>query len=619
MTGVRIGGNISSLRAQRHLAVSSDRLSSSFQRLSSGQRINNPGDDAAGLSIAEGLKRDTKVFAQAIRNVNDGLSATNITQGALEQLTEISVRQKELAEQAASGTYSTAQRKAMNTEANTLVDEFNRIVESTSFNGIRLLDDSSLQVRVQAGYGVNGGISFATAAELSRTVGSGGFGTMSAVATVGLYPYAVSLGDLDADGALDMATVDINGSLSINLGKGDGTFDATVSYATGSVPLALVIGDVNADGKLDIVTADPGDNKLSVFIGKGDGSFCDRVSYSVAAGPYGLALGDVNGDGKPDLVTGTSNQVSVLQGNGNGSFFVSGSYSTGTGPRAVALGDLNGDGRLDLVTADQTSNTASVSLGNGDGSFRTRTLYATGVQPLSIALADLNTDGILDMVTGDWSDGVSVFIGKGDGTFGSRSSYATGLMPNCLVLQDMNGDGVTDMLTGDSGDGKVSVFLANGDGSFAQRVSFSAGEFPVGAAVGDLNGDDAPDIVAVERNYDFNYALLAVTHEVTTSQHVDLTTRESALAALGVFESARERVSICSGKLGSAQSRLEVALSNISASRENIMAAAGRILDIDVAEESSSLLRDELLKQAGVAVLAQANQQPSLVLKLLAE
>src|SRR5262249_16920766 len=123
---ISLGINISSLVARRRVDESTARASVAFERLSSGLRINRASDDAASLSIASMLSLDTRVFAQGIRNVNDAVSQLNISQGALQELSNITMRQKELAEQAANGTFSLAQRRALHQEANALVDEFNR-------------------------------------------------------------------------------------------------------------------------------------------------------------------------------------------------------------------------------------------------------------------------------------------------------------------------------------------------------------------------------------------------------------------------------------------------------------------------------------------------------------
>lgn len=150
---VKIGSNISSLQAQRRLAESGSVLSRTYQRLSSGQRINTASDDAAGLAIADGFGLQKRLWNVAIRNINDAVSVTNIIGGALSAQSDILARLQELAEQSANGVYSSNQRRSLNHEYQQLVAEFGRIGDSTYFNGINLLSgkDGAQDLLIQAG------------------------------------------------------------------------------------------------------------------------------------------------------------------------------------------------------------------------------------------------------------------------------------------------------------------------------------------------------------------------------------------------------------------------------------------------------------------------------------
>jgi len=136
----------------RNLNSSSDRLSSIYSRLSSGQRINKASDDAAGLAVASGLNFKSAVFNKALENLNTGISALSIANQGLDSLSIIVMRQQELAEQAANGTLSSAQRAALDLEAQALADEYQRIIETTNFNGIDLLQGTA-SLSLQAGIG----------------------------------------------------------------------------------------------------------------------------------------------------------------------------------------------------------------------------------------------------------------------------------------------------------------------------------------------------------------------------------------------------------------------------------------------------------------------------------
>ena len=153
-----IGSNSSSLRVQRSLSQVTDRLSTSLERLSSGQRINHASDDAAGLAVADRLRTDVRLHTAAVRNVNDAISAVAIIDSALSGQVSIIDRLSELAEQSANGTYSSKQRVALSSEYRSLLDEFGRIGSTTSFNGLNLLSSrrrgNPSELSLQAG--ING-------------------------------------------------------------------------------------------------------------------------------------------------------------------------------------------------------------------------------------------------------------------------------------------------------------------------------------------------------------------------------------------------------------------------------------------------------------------------------
>ncbi len=169
---IKIGSNIASIQAQRRLGETTSSLGKIYERLSSGQRINTASDDAAGLAIANDLNSKNRVYTQAIRNGNDGISALNIADSALENLTSVVTRIRELAEQSANGTYSNKQRAALDQEAQALKAEFFRISKTTTFNGVKLFDGSlGSGLRLQLGYGVEGSIN----TSVGGAIGTGAF------------------------------------------------------------------------------------------------------------------------------------------------------------------------------------------------------------------------------------------------------------------------------------------------------------------------------------------------------------------------------------------------------------------------------------------------------------
>ena len=275
------------------------------------------------MAVASTLNATTRIYTQAARNVNDGISFLNVADGATSALKDILFRMRELSTQSSNGTFSNAQRQCIDKESQALQAEYGRIIDTTKFNGIRVFGDGD--VTVQAGVG-------------------------------------------------DEAALLVNISSAVSTTKGDGTFQAKQSFDTGVRPCVVTVGDLNGDGKSDLVSADEVSGTASVLLGNGNGTFQARQSFGDGNNPHFVAVGDFNSDGKSDLVTADHDDstVSVLLGNGNGTFQARQSFGTGTYPQDVAVADFNSDGKSDLVTADHNGDTASVLLGNGNGTFQAK-------------------------------------------------------------------------------------------------------------------------------------------------------------------------------------------------------------------------------------------------------
>jgi flagellin len=137
-----IKNNLMATNAARHMGNSYNALASSVERLSSGQRINSAKDDAAGLAVRELMRADIAVIQQAVRNAQDGISMLQTMEGAMATIDDALVRMQQLAEQAATGSYSSAQRAIMESEFQEMRSEIDRVAGSTEFNDIKMLDNS---------------------------------------------------------------------------------------------------------------------------------------------------------------------------------------------------------------------------------------------------------------------------------------------------------------------------------------------------------------------------------------------------------------------------------------------------------------------------------------------
>ena len=205
-----INTNISSLNSQRNLNTSQSALATSLQRLSSGLRINSAKDDAAGLAIADRFSSQIRGLNQASRNANDGISLAQTAEGALQESNNILQRMRELSIQSANGTNSASDRLALQSEVNQLLAEFDRIANTTSFNGLKLLDGSFTAQTFQVGAEAKQTISVSVAAATSNTLGinklstdNKATGIASATNAGTFYPTrGLVVGGVDAAGAL---------------------------------------------------------------------------------------------------------------------------------------------------------------------------------------------------------------------------------------------------------------------------------------------------------------------------------------------------------------------------------------------------------------------------------
>jgi flagellin-like hook-associated protein FlgL len=354
-----------------------------------------------------------------------------------------------------------------------------------------------------------------------------------------------------------------------HFGNGNGTFQAGISYLTGAETTTLEACDVNNDGVLDIVAASRGEAKINVLLGNGNGTFKAKISSTAVA------------------------------------------LST-----TLTTADFNGDGFVDVISSSWSPTNLYLAFGNGDGTFKEAISMTRSVWVTDIIAVDLNLDGAIDIVTADYGEvngtTVSVALNRGDGSFSDPISFTTITTPYVLAAGDINNDGYSDIVVGGTSSNRVGVMLNNGQGNFSLSTTFSGVCY--GIDVGDLNGDGALDIATAAND---NYVSLAKTGLSTLMPYLNLLTQDEAQTAISLLGSQREYVEQELAVVGALQSRLQIIMENLSSQASNYEAAYSRIVDIDVAEEISKLVRNQVLQKSITSILAQANQQSSLVLSLL--
>lgn len=235
-------------------------------------------------------------------------------------------------------------------------------------------------------------------------------------------PRSITSADFNRDGTIDLAWTNddtsnsnANGNVAVSLNNGTNTpfSGITASYTIGVNPYDLIATDLNGDGILDLTAANSpssGNGSISVLLGNGDGSFQSAVDITVGTRPRYFASGDFNRDGKQDLAlsqSGNDNNLSILINNGSGTTFSRSTIPFGneTAPRDVIAADFNADSKLDLAVTTLQGDGISVLLGNGNGSFMTRKAFAAGDGPAFATSADFNRDDLPDLAVANSNTG----------------------------------------------------------------------------------------------------------------------------------------------------------------------------------------------------------------------
>ncbi|EHA1127278.1 flagellin [Vibrio navarrensis] len=254
---VTVSTNVSAMTAQRYLNKATDELNTSMERLSSGHKINSAKDDAAGLQISNRLTAQSRGLDVAMRNANDGISIAQTAEGAMNEVTSVLQRMRDLSIQSANGTNTQAERQAINEEANALQDEINRIAETTSFGGRRLLNgsfgDASFQIGSNSGEAMIMGLTSVRADDFRMG------GTTFQSENGKDRNWSVSADKADLKIVLPMMGEDEDGDvddLEINImAKAGDDIEELATYINGQSD--LINASVSEDGKLQIFVAEP--------------------------------------------------------------------------------------------------------------------------------------------------------------------------------------------------------------------------------------------------------------------------------------------------------------------------------------------------------------------------
>jgi len=393
--------------------------------------------------------------------------------------------------------------------------------------------------------------------------GDGSFATEQRL-EVGDDPIALAAADVNGDDLLDLIAANRKSNdVSVLLNNGAGGFAAEQRLPVGLTPTSLILTDVNGDGSPDLITANlhytntpyyvAPEGSVSVLLNDGNGSFAGEQGFAVGIGPRTLVVTDVNGDGRPDLVTANreSSDLSVLLNDGNGSFSAEQRLPAGGGPGALLVTDMNGDGRPDLLTSNLGDGDVAVQLNRGDGTFADSRFQPSGTPNNSPLISPVNGDVTPDSIVVDGSGTillrrgipnqpgrftaptpinpgnpaldvalvrnvnsqtivaavnktanlVSLYTVAADGSATQlhpdegEAEFVNLSLPVRLASTDWDADGFGDLAVVNAGNSTVRIYRGLGDGHFAFMTELTVGTGQAEIELADFDGDDDIDIL----------------------------------------------------------------------------------------------------------------------------
>jgi flagellin len=553
-----INTNVASLNAQRNLSNTQNTLNTSLQRLSSGLRINSAKDDAAGLAITNRMSSQVRGLNQAVRNANDGISVAQTAEGALQEVTNLLQRMRELAVQSANDSNTADDRASIQLEVDELVAEVDRIAGTTSFNNRKILDGTAGTFNFQVGANANETIQVEMVNVRTNSLGQQAGITQSTSARVSLNNDAANAGATQTRGIDDVNsdTVIASGDLMVKI---DGMSSVNIAAAQfgGNISATTTTSSLQ-----DVNDVDYG-NGIAKQIADRINNIREMELEDTTAGVEGTYLQDVYASAK------TTFKASDITDAG----------SWGAGATVAADDAYIGAGSLD--NGDLKINGVDIGAVNfkekdSDGSLVTAINAKSDITGVT---ASVTTDGEL-MLTAE--DGRDIVVGVTNAT--DTDTLFAGGAGTTLAAAGANVR-ITGQVTITAQD---TITVTDHDG---------ASEAETGFATGTIKDDNV--------------------QAVGTIANADVSTVSGANTLIESVDSALRQVDDMRAKLGAVQNRLESTIANLESVSENVSASRSRTLDADFASETANMTKAQILQQAGVAMLAQANQLPQAALSLL--
>tara|TARA_B100000989_G_scaffold284927_1_gene252183 strand:- start:23 stop:1810 length:1788 start_codon:yes stop_codon:yes gene_type:complete len=571
-------------------------MSTAMKRLSTGDRITNAGDDAAGAAISDRMLSQVKGLEMSVRNAGDVISMAQVSEGALGEISDILQRIRELAIQSASDTYNATERNYIQTETNQLLSEFDRVTKDTEFNEVNVLDGSFASKTFQIGVrkGENASISVSS----------------MRIDAIGSYQQTT-----------DMSTTDTDIATSAKL--------VTAATDSGHVEADTVTINGQFGNKALSVTADMSAKQVADLV---NFSFDDHGVDAIASTQLKLeAVSSVN----TPATTGVVTVAFDLYGKNTTAVNISAAITLGTTKATSSVETLrdavNAYTAQTGIEAVLSQDKSNLILTNAEGhdikvvdvNFDLETVNDTNASVTSassVAGTTLNVNDSSAIEVGDFlvvtSDHVQLPAGvyvtaKPNGTSVTLSealpaAYAAGATIKAVNTsralavtglgedQTTAGMGVT-LIDKDQTTHTFDSARVTGQVTFASTAQFT------------VQADTTKGLFSTSPGS-------ATLQKLST---VKLNTRTNAVNALDILDKALDRINLERAKLGAIMSRMTKAIDNISNVAMNTTESRGRITDADFALESANLTRAQILQQSATAMIAQASKSMQTVLELL--
>ncbi len=572
---MQINRNMSAVMANNQLLRTENKLTASMERLSSGLKINHASDNPAGMAISNKMKAQIDALDQAEANTSNGISVLQIADGALNEVTDILQRMRELAVQAANGTNSYADRESMQAEIDELKKEVNRISKDTEYNTKALLDGSS-DVRV---YGDN-----ASRYQVSDSVAAR------------VYQMDVVEAATQATIELDYASPTAAGSISMN--------GVTVDVSAG-IDKETYLSELRSAAEQAGCTVELNDAGDKILVKSNYYGYDESVEFSMSkemAEAINLQVGNDDCAYEVQQVEMTfpadvPAESGIVSMNGVEVEIEAGMDSA---DYAQALKDAAKTAGLEaVVNADNTITVKAANEELVDFSYSYNLAVSMNIVNNYSGEYTVNTQGTDAEVTipGDATSADNIALRESTGFTTTTTIETKG---NKVIITDNNGF-------------EMDFLLDAGFVSIDPNDPTKVGTFEVEVTdIGSLTIQ-----VGANEHQDMDVRIGEVSCESLYVDTVDVAVEKGADRAMYTLDEAINELNAIRSRIGAFQNRLEYAERSLAATNENMTSAYSGLIDTDMAEEMTEYTQQNILDQAAVSVLSQANELPQQVLSLL--